>query len=522
MKALVVGLDGAAFNVLEPWIAGGQLPTLARMIHRGSSGVLRSTIPPLTCPAVICLCTGKNPGKLGVGLHGFVDSDGTLFSMNDIHACTLWDILGSHGYRSCVANLRATYPPQPMGGVLISGAPPSPDSQYVYPSHLQGQTTGFHITNEAFAELKAQIFDRQRSGLDQLKDLLWKRYRAFKSIVDHDNFDFGLLWIASTDIIQHWSWRNQQFILEIFQEVDGVLADVLASFPQTNILVVSDHGFEGPYYREFNVNVWLREQGFLRLRGSPSLNHFFKSLLSVKERLPKNLLRALRRLRGRAQRIGRNETTSTPSLPVLPGADWRNGGAYLLSHWGIRVVPGSMSPTEVDQFTQDIIERLEELRDGAGGKVVKGIWRREEFYSGPYVGELPDIVFLLNQYEPRDFLVGQALPEMPLTPKFGRHDFAPEGILIAYGPDVQAGNKLEEMSIFDVTPTVLHIMGVAVPTAMDGRVLGQIFAESSEPGMRSVTYIDHDYARDDLPATHSSAEEERLIIARLKGLGYLE
>lgn len=524
MKSLVIGLDGASFNVLEPWIAGGQLPTLAKMIEQGCSGILGSTIPPLTCPAVPCLYTGKNPGKLGIGARGFVNPDGSPISASDIDSDTVWDILGGHGYRSCIANLRSTYPPQPFNGVMISGSPPSPDSPYVFPSDLQKKTAGFHISNEAFLELKTQISNKQRAGLDTLKDLIWKRYHIFKTIVEKDAFDFGLLWIESTDVIQHWSWKNPGFILEIFQQVDKVLADVVSSFANTNILVVSDHGFEGLYYRRFNVNVWLRQQGFLRLSGSPSLSQFLhQSYLSLKKRLPQNVLRVLQSFRGHARKTGRIRTTSTAlSPPVIPGADWQNGGAYLDTHWGIRVVPGNMASSEVDKFTQDIVDKLKRLHDGTGRKVAKGVWRREQVYSGPHVGEFPDIVFLLNQYEPYKVLTGEALPDTTLTPRFGRHDFAPEGIIIAYGPDMQWGGELKEASIMDVTPTALHMMGTAIPTETDGRVLHQIFDKKSEPATRPVIFSDSDYKRSDSPIGRSSAEEEQLIIARLKGLGYLE
>jgi predicted AlkP superfamily phosphohydrolase/phosphomutase len=523
MKSLVIGLDGASFNVLEPWIAGGQLPTLAKLIEEGCSGMLKSTIPPLTCPAVPCLYTGKNPGKLGVGARGFVNPDGSPVSVSDIDSSTVWDILGGHGLRSCIANLRSTYPPQPLHGVMIAGSPPSPDSQYVFPSHLQKQTAGFHISNKAFMELKTQISDRQRVGLDTLKDLIWKRYHVFKGMVEKDTFDFGLLWIESTDVIQHWSWKNPRFIMDVFQEVDKVLADVVSSFADANILVVSDHGFEEPYYRRFNVNVWLRQQGFLRLNGSPALSQFLhQSYQSFKKRLPPNVLRVLKKFREHAQKTEKVRTNSTLRAPVIPGADWQNGGAYLDTHWGIRVVPGNMSPDEVDQFTQGIVDKLEGLHDGTGRKVAKGVWRREQVYSGPYVSEFPDVVFLLNQYEPYKTLTGEALPHAALSPKFGRHDFAPEGIIIAYGPDMQRGVELKEASILDVTPTVLHMMGTAIPTETDGRVLQQVFKERSEPGTRPVIYSDSDYKSSESPVKHSSTEEEELIIARLRGLGYLE
>ena len=40
-KILVIGLDGATFRLIDPWIAAGKLPNLAEMQSRGSRGNLR-------------------------------------------------------------------------------------------------------------------------------------------------------------------------------------------------------------------------------------------------------------------------------------------------------------------------------------------------------------------------------------------------------------------------------------------------------------------------------------------------
>ena len=68
-KVLVIGLDGATFDLMLPWIEAGELPTLGRMLSEGSSGPLRSTYPPVTAAAWSTFMTRKNPGKHGI--YGF-------------------------------------------------------------------------------------------------------------------------------------------------------------------------------------------------------------------------------------------------------------------------------------------------------------------------------------------------------------------------------------------------------------------------------------------------------------------
>ncbi|MGB5036525.1 MAG: alkaline phosphatase family protein, partial [Blastocatellia bacterium] len=65
-RVVIVGLDGASLELLNPWISEGLLPNLARLIERGVSGGLESVIPPLTPPAWTTAVTGVPPADHGV------------------------------------------------------------------------------------------------------------------------------------------------------------------------------------------------------------------------------------------------------------------------------------------------------------------------------------------------------------------------------------------------------------------------------------------------------------------------
>jgi predicted AlkP superfamily phosphohydrolase/phosphomutase len=64
-KLLVIGLDGASFNVLDPLIEKGYLPNLSKLIFEGSRADLETTFPPITAVAWSSFMTGKNPRKHG-------------------------------------------------------------------------------------------------------------------------------------------------------------------------------------------------------------------------------------------------------------------------------------------------------------------------------------------------------------------------------------------------------------------------------------------------------------------------
>ena len=51
MKTVIIGLDGATFDIITPLIAEGRLPALARLMREGASAPLRSTWLPNSFPA---------------------------------------------------------------------------------------------------------------------------------------------------------------------------------------------------------------------------------------------------------------------------------------------------------------------------------------------------------------------------------------------------------------------------------------------------------------------------------------
>ena len=99
---LVIGLDGATFDVMKPLVAAGRLPCIADLMQRGVTASLRSTLPPLTMPAWSSFITGVNPGQ-----HGLVDFirrqpdsyDYAPVSAADRQAESLWSMVSRQGKR---------------------------------------------------------------------------------------------------------------------------------------------------------------------------------------------------------------------------------------------------------------------------------------------------------------------------------------------------------------------------------------------------------------------------------------
>jgi len=169
-----------------------------------------------------------------------------------------------------------------------------------------------------------------------------------------------------------------------------------------------------------------------------------------------------------------------------------------------------------------------------GAPIADFVVTREESFAGPYDACAPDVSIM-----PADGLSISILrSETAFRPREtvrGNHRF--DGIFIAAGPGIRQGDRLTDVSILDVTPLILHTLGVAQPMDLDGRVPDVLTPDAL--ARRPVTYatvptqaqppeeIDlvTPFAEDidDVPlADVYDEEDEATVINRLRTLGYVE
>jgi hypothetical protein len=111
---LVLGLDGATWNVLGPLIKTGETPNLARLIREGASGELASLDPMVSPRLWATIDTGVRPEK-----HGIV----SFFSTQaDLRVWRVWEWLAVHR-RVSVGLLEwyLTWPPPPAARWAVPG-----------------------------------------------------------------------------------------------------------------------------------------------------------------------------------------------------------------------------------------------------------------------------------------------------------------------------------------------------------------------------------------------------------------
>ena len=139
-RVMVIGLDGATFDLIRPWIEDGTMPTLQRLVKDGASGVLTTTLPPISSSAWASFSTGKNPGK-----HGLVDFvhprpnsyQISIVSPQQRASKAIWNLLTDAGRRVGIVGMPVTYPPEEVNGYMISDfLTPIASDDYTYPPSL--------------------------------------------------------------------------------------------------------------------------------------------------------------------------------------------------------------------------------------------------------------------------------------------------------------------------------------------------------------------------------------------------
>ncbi|MFQ6089033.1 MAG: alkaline phosphatase family protein [Candidatus Methanofastidiosia archaeon] len=139
-RTLIIGLDGATWDILMPLIEKNKLPTFKKLLENGVHGPLESTIPPVTGPSWLSFATGKNPGKTGI--YDFLnrnDIDLRLkpVSSKSYQGQSIWDYLTINDYKVGVVAYPNLYPPYPTNNFMISGIGAPLGGNITYPKKLR-------------------------------------------------------------------------------------------------------------------------------------------------------------------------------------------------------------------------------------------------------------------------------------------------------------------------------------------------------------------------------------------------
>ncbi len=122
---VLIGLDGATFDVLDPYMESGVMPHLAELSARGTRAVLRSIMPPLTPPAWTSMVTGKHPGQHGIFDFFQKEEPGSVYfsfaTSQEVRSATIWTLASEQDRRIISLNFPLLFPPPPVEGAVVPG-----------------------------------------------------------------------------------------------------------------------------------------------------------------------------------------------------------------------------------------------------------------------------------------------------------------------------------------------------------------------------------------------------------------
>lgn len=572
-RAFIVGLDGATLDILGPWAAQGELPLFREIFSRGAVGELKSTLPPVTPVAWLSFMTGKSPGRHGVFdlLRPLSKDYMEVTPAYGVHCSerTLWEILSDRGRRVGLVNVPMTYPPKRVEGFLISGIPAPADSDpYSYPESLvpELQKMGWDLTRDASA-----ITDSYEDNLAYLAELVDVRTQATLHLMTQYEWDLFMVHFLETDQVQHTYWRFMdgvqrrapgstrygRAILDLFKKIERSLHQMIELLDEDTILIIlSDHGM-GPTRYHVDLNNWLLKEGLMVWKRTWSVR--FRRLLYSLGLHPTSIYRSLASRWVKKSALGRIRTdlTHVPSSDPeassgrhrsfsallrdslclsMKDIDWSSTRAYSsgttqagLIYLNVkgREPEGIVEQgAEYEEIKRLICEKIVDFVDPvAGDRPFAHAFRREEVYSGPYVAEAPDIIVICDKPE-RNTPLGRLFLSNRVVERINdaTASHRMQGLFAIVGSDIVGpGSTIADAEITDIAPTILYLLGEAIPSDMDGKVLRDCFTNrfvqanperytDPEPKPLSVS---------EQREEPTSPEDLEALRKKLEGLGYL-
>jgi len=552
-RLIILGLDGATLDLIEPWAEQGKLPHMAKLMKEGCWGPLRTVIPPSTAVAWNSFASGKGPARHG--LFEFMRRQENSYRLepvnsDEVQSARLWELMAFHERPSIILNLPITYPVRPVNGCMVAGLPvPNEGPLRCYPENLIAE---LEKVAPGYKLLPTISFTGRNEAeyLADLQNTLKCKIVAARHLLRHKPWELFVQVFSETDFSMHSFWRyldqsHSKFraadharygeaVLSIYRLIDDFIGEIRSQYPNVPLMMVSDHGFGPLEYYLYN-NAWLLQEGFLKARRtwrarlkytafrmgfSPSNVFAFINKIG--------LSKVKRKVKGTSAGYGLVEKV----FFSFPDIDWRRSQAYALGG-GIagliflnvagREPEGVVQPgAEYESVRNDIITRLRTLRDPrTGAKIVGEIYKREELFEGPFAELGPDVIYFPQ--DPRyivfssfSFSSHQVIrdPGHYIT---GQHRM--DGIFFMAGAKVKPGLRLSGAHITDTAPTALYLMGYPIPNDMDGKVLHDAVREEVLR-QQPVDSMEFEYYKSNETMAYSDADRAE-VEARLKSLGYL-
>jgi predicted AlkP superfamily phosphohydrolase/phosphomutase len=477
---VLLGVDGATWDIVRPMMAKGELPTFSRLVETGASGPLASLEPTLSNRVWTCASTGVVPDR-----HGITDF---FFDRRFIKVPTIWDLVHARGGRVGLFEYLVTDPPLPFHGFVLPGWMAYNPTN----THPPGLTQRLRIAASVRHPWEVARYFATRARVDPRhaqRMMLEAKLVATGFLFLHERYrpDLAACVFYGTDRLGHTSWRYfqpeaydeplppggeafRETLPRYYREADRQLGRILSSLDDDHTLfvVMSDHGMGAMD----SVRVAGHTRG----------------------------LRALQRL-GLADRWYVENPHGEMFLNCkLPG----------------RVDLPTVKREEQATVVEEAAARFAAVEIAASGEKIFHV-ELGDFEKVDLKITIPNPRALTLEtplrYEGETFSAEEIIQLVELS---GTHRI--DGIVLLDGPGVVAERPVDGAVITDIAPTILWALGLPVAEDLDGRVMTGAFSESwvaTHPLDHVATF--GTLAEPDVPPTPPTDE----LLEKLRGLGYI-
>ena len=276
---MLIGWDAADWEMIDPLLQRGQMPALARLLQGGVRGNL-ATIQPVLSPMLwTSIATGKRADKHGIC--GFTeplpDGSGIRPVCSTSQKCkAIWNILSQNGLKSNIVGWFATQPPEPINGVMITDqflvAPEARMADAVYPPRLAGSMTDLRMTPDSLTaedllafiprlgeiDLKtddrplklarrlAKVASVQAVATALIQSEPWSLMAVYYDAIDQFGHEFMSFHPPRMEGVTEQDFEFYRHVMAGCYRFHDMMLHALLQYidEQTNVILVSDHGYE--------------------------------------------------------------------------------------------------------------------------------------------------------------------------------------------------------------------------------------------------------------------------------------